>query len=347
MKLNSAGACINSAGAQQQQSANLSNLLGFNNEYSSQKTQVRTNSQSRLSATSNDHLQRYNQIAEAYTATNFFNNMPQGTTGAFHSQGGSNLLSNILQNNSSQKKMIKLNTNNAKGKATSQAATTAGAAAQIFNQQSYTQSFDNMQPFNSSSELMLVSTSSVGGKNNLKKQANSSGSRIKFASNQHKSSSMNKQVKYSQSQNRLNSQGGMEGDPSIMMNDQSFANYAGGSSQFNQSSSPILPNRVSKAKIQSQQLLAQAKKKVLEKDYKGAVSLLTEALVLDPQNADAKFYRALSQLDQGMHQEAIKEFRDMIVHQSHNTQVCYILLSIAYKRANDSQMSLNTVREHF
>jgi Flp pilus assembly protein TadD len=48
-------------------------------------------------------------------------------------------------------------------------------------------------------------------------------------------------------------------------------------------------------------LLAQAKKKVLDKDYKGAVALLSEALVLDPENSDAKFYRALSQLDSGMH----------------------------------------------
>jgi tetratricopeptide (TPR) repeat protein len=90
-------------------------------------------------------------------------------------------------------------------------------------------------------------------------------------------------------------------------------------------------------------LLAQAKKKVLDKDYKGAVSLLSEALVLDPENGDAKFYRALSQLDSGMHQESINEFREMISNQTHNLEVCYILLSIAYKRANDSQMSLNTV----
>jgi len=41
-------------------------------------------------------------------------------------------------------------------------------------------------------------------------------------------------------------------------------------------------------------LLAQAKKKVLDKDYKAAIALLTEALELDPHNCDAKFYRALS-----------------------------------------------------
>ena len=92
-------------------------------------------------------------------------------------------------------------------------------------------------------------------------------------------------------------------------------------------------------------MLTQAKKRVLDKDYKGAVSLLTEALVLDPENADAKFYRALSQLDSGMHQDSIGEFREMISNRTHSAEVCYILLSIAYKRANDSQMSFNTVSQ--
>ena len=58
-----------------------------------------------------------------------------------------------------------------------------------------------MQPFNSSSELVMVSSSSLGNKNHLKKQATSSGGKIKFASNQ-QSKSNNKQpqmVKYSQS----------------------------------------------------------------------------------------------------------------------------------------------------
>ena len=46
------------------------------------------------------------------------------------------------------------------------------------------------------------------------------------------------------------------------------------------------------AKAHSQTLLAQAKKKLLDKDYKGSITLLTEAIQLDGANTDAKFFRA-------------------------------------------------------
>ena len=51
--------------------------------------------------------------------------------------------------------------------------------------------------------------------------------------------------------------------------------------------------------MQSQAILIQAKKKIIEKDYSGAISLCGEAVKLDPKNEDAKFYRALSLLDSG------------------------------------------------
>jgi Tfp pilus assembly protein PilF len=43
----------------------------------------------------------------------------------------------------------------------------------------------------------------------------------------------------------------------------------------------------------------QAKKKIQDQDYKAAINLLTEAIKFDSSNNDAKFYRALSQLDSG------------------------------------------------
>jgi cytochrome c-type biogenesis protein CcmH/NrfG len=83
------------------------------------------------------------------------------------------------------------------------------------------------------------------------------------------------------------------------------------------------------AKAHSQTLLAQAKKKLLDKDYKGSITLLTEAIQLDGANTDAKFFRALSHLDQGMNREAGAEFRELIDQESNNSQASFILLSIA------------------
>lgn len=61
-------------------------------------------------------------------------------------------------------------------------------------------------------------------------------------------------------------------------------------------SSPNLINRTQfgKSKIESQNLLQQAKLRIAEHDYKSAINLLNEAIKLDQNNADAKFYRALS-----------------------------------------------------
>jgi hypothetical protein len=43
----------------------------------------------------------------------------------------------------------------------------------------------------------------------------------------------------------------------------------------------------------------------MNKDYVGAISILTDALLLDNFNYDAKFYRALAYLDSSSLKEAI------------------------------------------
>ena len=50
----------------------------------------------------------------------------------------------------------------------------------------------------------------------------------------------------------------------------------------------------------TQLLLAQGKKKVLEKDYTKAIEYFSKALEADKQNFDAMFYRAISLLDSGL-----------------------------------------------
>lgn len=52
-------------------------------------------------------------------------------------------------------------------------------------------------------------------------------------------------------------------------------------------------------KIFSLNLLNQGKSKLLEKDYQNAINLFSESFKLDHTNIDAKFYKAVSMLDQG------------------------------------------------
>ena len=81
--------------------------------------------------------------------------------------------------------------------------------------------------------------------------------------------------------------------------------------------------------------MVQGKKKVADKDYKRAIALFSEALIQEPQNTDAKFYRAISQLDSGLLAEAVSELKDILDMRSNHSPVCHILLSIAYKRLNN------------
>lgn len=63
--------------------------------------------------------------------------------------------------------------------------------------------------------------------------------------------------------------------------------------------------------------------------------MFTEALMLDNTNIDAKFYRAVSNLDYGQIKESITELNEVLAISPTHSQITYILLSIAYKRNND------------
>jgi len=58
--------------------------------------------------------------------------------------------------------------------------------------------------------------------------------------------------------------------------------------------------------------LNQGKKKLLDKNYTQAIKLFSESLNLDPNNVDAKFFRALSILDSGSYKEAIEELNEVL-----------------------------------
>ncbi len=75
--------------------------------------------------------------------------------------------------------------------------------------------------------------------------------------------------------------------------------------------------------------------------------MLSEAIKLDQQNIDAKFYKALSLLDSGQNQDAIDGLKDIIKTGTsiNHAPVCHILLSIAYKRLNDFPASLSALSD--
>lgn len=50
----------------------------------------------------------------------------------------------------------------------------------------------------------------------------------------------------------------------------------------------------------------------MDRDYTQAIKLFSEAIALDPQNGEAKFYKALCQLDSGKLKEAVTELRALI-----------------------------------
>lgn len=50
----------------------------------------------------------------------------------------------------------------------------------------------------------------------------------------------------------------------------------------------------------------------MNKDYQGAIQILSEALNADASNMEAKFYRALSYLDSGLINEAVEELNGLL-----------------------------------
>ena len=81
----------------------------------------------------------------------------------------------------------------------------------------------------------------------------------------------------------------------------------------------------------------------MEKAYQEAIDILSEAIGIDGDNHDAKFYRGLAYLDSGLLKEAIDDFNTLVG--KYNSQITRILISIAYKRQNDIPSALKTLDE--
>ena len=98
-----------------------------------------------------------------------------------------------------------------------------------------------------------------------------------------------------------------------------------------------------KGKSLSHELLTKGKVLLQDKEYSSAINLFTESFKLDNTNMDAKFYKAVSHLDSGSIQESIQEFQELLSISPAHSQLTHILLSIAYKRANDLQNALSVL----
>ena len=198
-----------------------------------------------------------------------------------------------------------------------------------------------MQPFNSSTELSSSQMSQVGI---LKKNGGVGGlgyNKLHFASNHNV-----QRVKNSRSVNRIfqrdSSIGGSgysQHSDSLMNDDSKDLGYmlGGQRSHSPDISQVISASKTQKAKNQSLVLLKQGKKKVIEKDYNQAIEYFTQSLTYDQENTDAKFYRAISQLDSGLIQEAISELKNITLMNGSHSPVCHIVLSIAFNRIGEQQ----------
>ena len=80
-----------------------------------------------------------------------------------------------------------------------------------------------------------------------------------------------------------------------------------------------------------------------EKKFKPAVREFSKILRFDPDNSDARFYRAVCYLDWKKNTKAIEDLNYLLEKNPMHRKISYIVLSIAYRRSNDYLGSLRTL----
>lgn len=81
----------------------------------------------------------------------------------------------------------------------------------------------------------------------------------------------------------------------------------------------------------------------MSKNYGDAINMLTQALKLNRDNNEARFYRAISHLDSGNTKKCIIELNQILNHSPGFNKTIYLVLSIAYRRLNDINSALRTL----